>query len=123
MRMPARLAAGVAFAALALGFIPSPMRAGFAAAQTQNVGQRVVNGMVLDADAAAIAGATVFLRNAKTKSIRSYTSTKDGHYRFAQVNMSEDYDLWAEKDGKKSATRTISSWDTRKEVDSDLKLK
>lgn len=123
MRMRARLAAGAVFAALALGFMPSAMRAGFPAAQAQNLGQRVVDGTVLDADSSTVAGATVFLRNSKTKAIRSYTSTKDGRYRFAQVNMSEDYDLWAEKDGKKSATRTISSWDTRKEVDSDLKLK
>jgi hypothetical protein len=37
--------------------------------------------------------------------------------------MVEDYDLWAEKSGKKSAVKTISSWDTRKEFVSDLRLK
>ena len=68
-------------------------------------------------------GATVFLRNSKTKSIRSYTSTKDGRFRFVQVNMQEDYDLWAEKDDKKSAVKTVSSWDTRKELEMELKLK
>jgi hypothetical protein len=77
----------------------------------------------MDAGSDAVADATVFLRNAKTKSIRSYTSTKDGRFRFAQVNMSEDYDLWAEKDGKKSAAKTISSWDTRKVIETEIKLK
>ena len=77
----------------------------------------------MDAESGAVAGATVFLRNTKTKAIRSYTSTKDGRFRFAQVDMSEDWDLWAEKDGKKSPTKTISSWDTRKDVETELKLK
>jgi hypothetical protein len=37
--------------------------------------------------------------------------------------MAEDYDLWAEKDGKKSATRTVSSWDSRADFECELKLK
>ena len=70
-----------------------------------------------------VIGATVFLKNLKTKAIRSYSTTADGKFRFAQVNMVEDYELWAEKDGKKSAVKTVSSWDTRKEFESELKLK
>ena len=31
--------------------------------------------------------------------------------------MAEDHELWAEKDGKKSAVKTISSWDARKEFE------
>lgn len=123
MRIHSWLAAGLAFAALTLGFVPAPGRMAVPAAEAQNLGQRVVNGSVMDAESGAVVGATVFLRNTKTKSIRSYTSTKDGRFRFAQVNMSEDFDLWAEKDGKKSATKTISSWDTRKEVETELKFK
>jgi hypothetical protein len=123
IQIRARLVAAVLFAALALGIVPLASRAALPAAEAQNFGQRVVNGTVLDADAAAVSGATVFLRNIKSKMIRSYTSTKDGRFRFAQVNMTEDFDLWAEKDGKKSATKTISSWDTRKDVEADLKLK
>lgn len=84
---------------------------------------RVVSGAVVDADSNPVVGATVFLKNQKTKAIRSYTSTAKGHFYFAQVNMADDYDLWAEKDGKKSPTKTVSSWDTRKEFISDLKLK
>jgi hypothetical protein len=92
-------------------------------AQAQNIGERTVSGTVLDADSAPVPGATVFLRNEKTKSIRSYTSTADGHFHFAQVNMAEDFDLWAEKGSKKSTVKTVSSWDARKDFISDLKLK
>ena len=123
MRFRARVAAGVVFAALAAGVVTVGPRGTVPAAQAQNLGQRVVMGSVVDADSAAVAGATVFLRNAKTKNIRSYTSTKDGRFRFAQVNKTEDYDLWAEKDGKKSGTKTVSSWDTRNEFEAELKIK
>jgi len=89
----------------------------------QNIGERTVSGTVLSDSSQPVPGATVFLKNQKTKAIRSYTSTPDGHFHFAQIDMSVDYDLWAEKDGKKSAIKTVSSWDARKEFVNDLKLK
>jgi len=82
-----------------------------------------VSGTVLSAGSQPVAGATVFLKNPKTKSIRSYNSTADGHFHFAQVDMTIDFDLWAEKDGKKTETKTVSSWDARKDFISDLKFK
>ena len=124
MKLPrARLAAAVIFVGLAIGLGPIGQRQFLPQAQAQNLGQRVVMGSVVDADTAAVPGATVFLRNSKTKSIRSYTSTKDGRFRFAQVNMADDYDLWAEKEGRKSAVKTVSSWDARKEFETELKIK
>jgi hypothetical protein len=119
----AGMAAAVVYAALAVGLVPMARNGGLPAAQAQNLGQRVVTGSVIDADSAAVTGATVFLQNLKTKSIRSYTSAKDGRFRFAQVNMSDDYDLWAEKNGKKSAVKQVSSWDARKEFETELRIK
>jgi hypothetical protein len=110
---------------VALGALPGgPRSAVFApTAFGQNIGMRTVTGTVLSENSQAVVGATVFLKNQKTKAIRSYTSTGDGHFHFAQIDMSVDYDLWAEKDGKKSAVKTVSSWDARKEFVNDLKLK
>ena len=122
----ARLLAGAVTLALAAGFFPASFQDGLLGARTaeaQNIGQRVVQGRVSDSDSAAINGATVFLKNLKSKSIRSYSTNGDGKFRFTQVNMAEDYDLWAEKSDKKSATKSISSWDSRKEFDVELKLK
>jgi hypothetical protein len=122
------LAAGTVFAVLAAGLIPvRPGQGSFGlgpvAAQAQNFGERVVTGAVVDSNSAPVAGATVFLKDLKSKNIRSYTSTGNGRFRFTQVNMAEDHELWAEKDGKKSAVKTVSSWDARKEFEADLKLK
>jgi len=108
-------------AALTLGAIPSI--ASFSTAHAQNVGQRSVSGLVLDPESAPVQGATVFLKNSKTKAIRSYTSASNGRFRFAQVNMTDDYDLWAEKDGKKTATKTVSSWNATKDYETELKMK
>ncbi len=93
------------------------------AVQAQNIGERTVSGTVQDASSNQVSGATVFLRNEKTKTIRSYTSDNDGHFHFAQVDMAQDFDLWAEKGGHKSAMKTVSSWDARKDFVADLKLK
>jgi hypothetical protein len=117
----ARLAAWVALAAFAVVIIPAVQPVGVAYAQ--NLGQRNVAGLVVDADSAPVQGATVFLKNQKTKAIRSYTSASNGSFRFAQVGMTDDYDLWAEKEGKKSPNKTVSSWDARKDFQTELKLK
>lgn len=118
-----RFAAVAIFCAFAAGTMPSVLRGGPGAAWAQNLGQRDVSGGVVEGGSEPVVGATVFLKNQKTKSIRSYTSTKDGRFHFAQVNMSEDFDLWAEKDNRKTAVKTVSSWDTRKEFEVELKLK
>lgn len=120
------LLAGVAAAAVATGVLPVGSRSalmGPPLAQAQNAGQRVVTGAVLDADSTPLAGATIFLKSLKTKSIRSYTSDAKGRFQFTQVNMAEDYEIWAEKDSKRTATKQVSSWDARKQFECELKMK
>ena len=120
------LLTGVVFAALAAGVVPMALLGGLIGPQTaqaQNLGQRVVMGRVVDGNGASVPGATVFLKNLKTKAIRSYNSDLDGKFRFAQVDMSQDHELWASKGEQKSATKTVSYWDTRIEFDTELKMK
>ena len=116
----------VALAALSTGIVPFAGHGGLLSpvpAQAQNLGQRSVSGAVVNDASAPVQGATVFLKDLKTKSIRSFTTTEKGRFQFAQVNMAEDHELWAEKDGKKSPVKTVSSWDARKIFETDLKLK
>jgi hypothetical protein len=92
-------------------------------AQAQNFTQRVILGTVYDDTGTRLAGATVFLKNNKTRNVKSFTSSTDGSFRFAQVGMVDDYEVWAEQGGKKSAVKTVSSFDSRKQVEFELKLK
>ena len=120
--------AATVFTALALGSFPGAKigsHAGLGApfAEAQNFGQRTLQGKVLDDRDAPVSGATVFLKNLKTRDIKSFTSIADGSFRFAQVGMVDNYEVWAEQGKKKSATKSISSFDSRKELEFDLKLK
>ncbi len=121
-----RNAKHIALAALAAcAFGMAPAHNGILApysALAQNFSQRVIQGKVLDDTETPVSGATVFLKNVKTRDIKSFNSSQDGSFRFAQVGMVDDYEVWAERGKKKSSTKTISSFDSRKEVDFDLKL-
>jgi uncharacterized GH25 family protein len=123
----------IAVAGLALGLLPDAnltwgcSHAEFAIiapeAEAQNFGQRVIQGKVLDDREQPISGATVFLENVKSRDVKSYDTPQSGSFRFTQVGMIDDYQVWAEKGKKKSSVRTISSFDSRKEVDVDFHLK
>jgi len=115
--------AGVALGLFPAGNPASPDALGPQIAQAQNFGQRIIQGKVIGDGDSPVGGATVFLKNLKTRDIKSFTSTPDGSFRFAQVGMIDDYEVWAEMGKKKSAVKTVSSFDSRKQVEFDLKLK
>lgn len=92
-------------------------------AQAQNFGQRTIHGKTVDDTETPIGGVTVFLKNLKTRNVKSFTSLPNGDFRFAQVGMVDDYEVWAERGKNKSAVKTISSFDSRKDIQFDLKLK
>ena len=120
------LAASVILAGLAAGmFFPRSSSRMFApSAQAQvNFGERMVTGVVVDEASQPVVGATVFLQDQKTKTIRSFTTIANGHFSFAQVDKAQNFSLWAEKSGKKSDVKTVSSWDTRDTYVTSLKLK
>jgi secreted trypsin-like serine protease len=94
----------------------------FAAAQTTASSQRIIGGKVVDSGSAPMQGAIVYLKNDKTLEVRSYISTQGGAYRFGQLSSGSDYSLWAEHQGKKSKTRTISSFDEKRVFDITLKV-
>lgn len=84
---------------------------------------RTVSGKVLGPSDEGKAGAVVYLKDVKTLSIRSAISTQDGSYRFGQLSDGTDYELWAELNGQKSSTRSVSSFDQKKQNTINLKLK
>ena len=84
---------------------------------------RTVRGVVVDKSSESpIPSAVVFLKNTRTNAVRSYIADEEGNYRFSGLDPNVDYEIHAEKDGAKSATRTISSFDNKKEIVVPLKL-
>jgi len=84
--------------------------------------QRVVQGKVVDKSDAGVKGATVYLKDDHTLAVKSYIASDDGSYRFGQLTQNTDYELWAELNGKKSAVKNLSSFDTRPVFNINLKI-
>ncbi len=83
---------------------------------------RVVSGKVVDKGDAPLKGAVVYLKDDHTLAVKSYIATDTGEYRFGQLASGTDYELWAELNGKKSGTKSISSFDSKNTFTIDLKI-
>ncbi len=83
---------------------------------------RTVHGVVMDKSESPIPAAVVFLKNTRSNAIRSYISNDQGDYRFSGLDPNTDYEVHAEKDGAQSPTRTVSSFDSKKDITLNLKI-
>jgi Carboxypeptidase regulatory-like domain len=77
---------------------------------------RNVTGQVLTKSDTPLAEAIVYLKNTKTLTIKSFITEKDGGYRFHGLSPNIDYEIYADYQGQKSATKTISSFDSRNNI-------
>ena len=93
-----------------------------AGAQNRGPVQRIVTGKVADKAGQPVKNAVVYLKDDKTLSVKSFISDDNGGYRFGQLSQNTDYELWAETEGRKSATKTISSFDSKSDITINLKM-
>ncbi len=83
---------------------------------------RSIHGVVSDKAENPIGASVVFLKNTRTNAVRSYIADETGNYKFSGLDPNTDYELHAEKDGDKSSTHAISSFESRKEIVVNLKI-
>jgi len=83
---------------------------------------RSVSGMVTTPDDQPVSGAVVQLKNTKSLQIRSFITKDDGSYYFHGLSTDVDYELKADHQGASSGSKTLSSFDTRKEATINIKL-
>ena len=88
----------------------------------QNFGMRDLQGKVLGEHDIPISGAIVYLQNSRNSDVKTFITTTDGSYRFADLADDTDYTVWAAFRGKKSSRRTLSSFDQRKVAYFDLHI-
>jgi hypothetical protein len=84
--------------------------------------QRVVQGRVMDKSDGLLQGAVVYLKDGHSLAVKSFISNEQGTYRFGQLAQNTDYEIWAERDGKKSPVKTISSFDSKNQIYIDLRI-
>ena len=83
---------------------------------------RTIRGTVLDSDETPRPSGVVYLLNVKTQAVKTYIADEAGNYRFSGLDPNVDYEVHAEHDNMTSPTRTISSFDSRRDVELVLKL-
>jgi hypothetical protein len=83
---------------------------------------RTVHGIVVDANENPIPSGIVYLVNTKTQSVKTYIADEAGNYRFSGLDPNVDYELHAEHDDSTSATRTVSSFNSSRDIEVILKV-
>ena len=84
---------------------------------------RTLVGHVYNRQDAPVAKAIVYLKNTKTLAIKTYITETDGSYRFPALATNVDYEVYAESQGARSDTKTLSGFDSRRQANITLKLK
>ena len=91
-------------------------------ARAQQNELRTVHGTVVDKNEAPISSAVVYLKNVRTSAVKTYISNQAGEYRFSGLDPNADYELHAEYENLTSSNRTLSSFDSRREIVISLKV-
>ena len=77
---------------------------------------------MLDKDENPRPSGVVYLVNTKTQAVKTYIADDAGNYRFSGLDPNVDYEVHAESGDMTSAKRTVSSFDSRRDVELVLKL-
>jgi pimeloyl-ACP methyl ester carboxylesterase len=74
-----------------------------------------IHGIVQDLRGTPLAGARVFIRDLKTKIVRTLETDQNGEYKVFALTPTEDYELYAEFKGKASEKKFVSSFLNRED--------
>jgi hypothetical protein len=83
---------------------------------------RLLTGKVLDKHDNPVVNSVVYLSNTRTHAVTSYIVGPDGSYQFPQLSPNVDYEVYAQYQGRKSDTKTVSQFDDRKQVNIVLRI-
>jgi Carboxypeptidase regulatory-like domain len=83
---------------------------------------RLLMGKVLDHADNPLPSAVVYLSNPRNRTVKTYIVGADGVYRFPALSPNIDYEVYAQYNGRKSDTKTVSQFDNRQQVNINLKI-
>ena len=83
---------------------------------------KVLHGSVIDKSENPVPSSVIYLKNVKSQAVKTYIADDSGNYRFSGLDPNVDYEIHAEHDDMTSSTRTVSSFDSRSDIDMPLKL-
>lgn len=83
---------------------------------------KVLHGSVIDKSENPVPSSVVYLKNVKSQAVKTYIADESGNYRFSGLDPNVDYEIHAEHDDMTSSIRTVSSFDSRRDIEVTLKL-
>jgi len=83
---------------------------------------RTIHGTVVDKSENPVPSSVVYLLNVKTQAVKTYIADDAGVYRFSGLDPNVDYEVHAEQNDMTSSNRTVSSFDSRHDIEVILKL-
>jgi hypothetical protein len=87
-----------------------------ASAKDKSDPNKTLTGKVVDHQDHPLADAVVYLSNTRTQAVKTYIIGPDGTYRFPALSPTTDYEVYAQYQGHKSDTKTVSQFDDHKQV-------
>ncbi len=81
-----------------------------------------LTGNVVSGDEAPLPQAVVYLKNMKTLAVKSFIADDAGTFRFFALSPNTDYQVYAEYNGQRSGTKTVSAFDSKVKVEMTLKI-
>jgi hypothetical protein len=91
--------------------------------KSTRVTSRALTGVVLDKGDAPVSNAVVYLKNMKSLAVKTVIAGNDGTYRFPELSPNVDYEIYAQREGKKSGTKVLSQFDDREKANMVLRIK
>jgi protocatechuate 3,4-dioxygenase beta subunit len=83
---------------------------------------KVLHGSVIDKSENPVPASVIYLKNVKSQAVKTYIADESGNYRFSGLDPNVDYEIHAEHDDLTSSIRTVSSFDSRRDIEVTLKL-
>jgi len=109
-------------APLILGALVLVISVAYAAPDKKDQQQgRLLYGKVLDQHDNPVPNAIVYLTDTRTHAVKTYIIGQDGTYRFPGLS-NVDYEVYAQYQGHKSDSKSVSQFDDRSQVYIDLKI-
>lgn len=105
----------VVLASIALASLPS-------IAKDKGDAGRLLTGRVIDKDDAPLPSSVVYLANTRSRAVKTFIVGQDGNYRFPALSPNVDYEVYAQYQGHKSDTKTVSQFDSRAQVNINLRI-
>lgn len=110
----------VALGLLLLGLVATS--SAFQRGKRDNGEGRLLTGRVVDHQDNPVVNAVVYLTNTRNQAVKTFIVSGDGMFRFPALSPNIDYEVYAQYNGKKSDTKTVSQFDNRQTVNINLRI-